>query len=110
MEADYPPALRTAARNLIAATFAHQILLFGSRARGDAHDDSDWDLAVILPDDIAHGQWTRSVLQPLVSGLGESFHLYPIRRSAYEAARLNLSSMSAEIHRDGVVVAESPAL
>lgn len=28
-----------------------QVWLFGSRARGDARPDSDWDLAVILPDD-----------------------------------------------------------
>lgn len=25
-----------------------KVVLFGSRARGDAHDDSDWDLAVFL--------------------------------------------------------------
>jgi hypothetical protein len=104
----YPAALHTAARNLISATSAHQILLFGSRARGDAHPDSDWDLAVILPSEIAHGQWTPSTLQPLVSGLGESFHLYPLRKSFYEMSRLNPSSMSAEIHRDGVLVAGRP--
>jgi predicted nucleotidyltransferase len=26
-----------------------QIWLFGSRARGDARDDSDWDLVVVVP-------------------------------------------------------------
>lgn len=28
-----------------------QVWLFGSRARGDERVDSDWDLAVVLPDD-----------------------------------------------------------
>jgi predicted nucleotidyltransferase len=28
-----------------------QVWLFGSRARGDERADSDWDLAVVLPDD-----------------------------------------------------------
>lgn len=28
-----------------------QIYLFGSRARGDARPDSDWDLAAIVPND-----------------------------------------------------------
>jgi len=28
-----------------------QVWLFGSRARGDGQPDSDWDLAVVLPDD-----------------------------------------------------------
>ena len=30
-----------------------QIVLFGSRARGSAHAGSDWDLFVIVPDDLA---------------------------------------------------------
>ncbi|GGD38268.1 nucleotidyltransferase domain-containing protein [Aureimonas glaciei] len=106
----YPAALHIAARNLISATGAHAVILFGSRAAGDAHPDSDWDLAVILPNDITHGQWTPSTLQPLVTGLGQSFHVIAIRKSIYEAARLDPSSMSAEIHRDGLVVAGSPGL
>jgi predicted nucleotidyltransferase len=32
---------------------AIQIRLFGSRARGDADPTSDWDLFVIVPDDLA---------------------------------------------------------
>jgi uncharacterized protein len=28
-----------------------QVWLFGSRARGDARPDSDWDLLVVVPDD-----------------------------------------------------------
>jgi uncharacterized protein len=29
-----------------------EVLLFGSRARGDADDTSDWDLFVVIPDDL----------------------------------------------------------
>ncbi len=29
-----------------------KVVLFGSRARGDAHDDSDWDVLVITSSDI----------------------------------------------------------
>ena len=28
-----------------------RMVLFGSRARGDAHDESDWDIAVFLQDE-----------------------------------------------------------
>lgn len=31
---------------------AIEIRLFGSRARGDAHPGSDWDLFVVVPDDL----------------------------------------------------------
>ena len=30
-----------------------EIRLFGSRARGDSHEASDWDLFVVVPDDLA---------------------------------------------------------
>lgn len=30
---------------------ARQVWLFGSRARGDARPDSDWDVLLLLPDD-----------------------------------------------------------
>ena len=29
-----------------------EIRLFGSRARGEAHEGSDWDLFVVVPDDL----------------------------------------------------------
>ena len=33
------------------APSAKRVLLFGSRARGDAREDSDWDVLVLTPDD-----------------------------------------------------------
>jgi predicted nucleotidyltransferase len=27
-----------------------EVFLFGSRARGDSHSDSDWDILILLPD------------------------------------------------------------
>ena len=39
-----------------------QIILFGSRARGDAKDRSDFDLAVIAPK-MTHTQWSQFVIE-----------------------------------------------
>ncbi len=33
-----------------------RVLLFGSRARGDAHPDSDWDLYVVIDRDLGFHQ------------------------------------------------------
>src|SRR5579875_2265339 len=43
--------LDQAVRRLVEAFHPERIYLFGSRARGDARPDSDYDLMVILPDD-----------------------------------------------------------
>jgi predicted nucleotidyltransferase len=51
--------LRATAQRLGAACAADQVILFGSRARGQAANDSDVDLALILPD----GADTRARLQ-----------------------------------------------
>jgi hypothetical protein len=44
-------ALAEIVRPLIAAFQPERIYLFGSRARGDAGADSDYDLLVVVPDD-----------------------------------------------------------
>ena len=45
------PALFEAVRRLVAAYQPERIYLFGSVARGDAGQDSDYDLLVVVPDD-----------------------------------------------------------
>src|SRR5690348_3959414 len=42
--------LAEAVRRLVEALQPERIYLFGSRARGDAHADSDYDLLVVVPE------------------------------------------------------------
>ena len=37
------------------------VWLFGSRARGDAREDSDWDLLIVLPDETAEDELYASL-------------------------------------------------
>ena len=39
-----------------------KVVLFGSRARGDANERSDYDFAVYV-DSMSHGEWSRFVLE-----------------------------------------------
>jgi predicted nucleotidyltransferase len=42
--------LGEAVRQLVAALRPERIYLFGSRARGDAREDSDYDLLIVMPE------------------------------------------------------------
>jgi hypothetical protein len=89
---------------LAEATDAEAIVLFGSRARGDNDDDSDWDLCVILPDSVECGRFTPVTLWSLVSDLGISIQVVPLRRSVFEAKKTGVNNLSHDIARDGVVL------
>lgn len=108
-ETSLPPALRTAAARLAAATRAEAVVLFGGRARGQAGPDSDWDLCVVLPDDTAPGSATPLTLWPLVADLPLAIQVLPIRRLVFEAKRRDMNSLSHEVARDGVVLQGSLA-
>ena len=66
-----------------------RIILYGSRARGDANEDSDWDLIVILNKaDMPHSQrheiacdlWEKGV------AMGEDINAFVYTASQWEAA------------------------
>ncbi|MDO8672161.1 MAG: nucleotidyltransferase domain-containing protein [Dehalococcoidia bacterium] len=78
------------------------VVLFGSRARGDAHEDSDWDLLVIaegLPDRLfeRHIFLTR-LLPPVRSG---GFSILAKTPEEFEA---HLPSLYLDIALDGQVL------
>jgi uncharacterized protein len=48
-------------RRLVAAVQPTRIILFGSAARGEMHEDSDLDLLVVVPDGSPHREtWNRA--------------------------------------------------
>lgn len=98
------PAVETAAARLAEATGAQAVLLFGSRARGDHDQHSDWDLCVVLPDNVEWGRFTPVSLWPLVSDLGIPIQVAPIRRSVFEDKKRAINTLSHEIARDGIVI------
>ena len=55
------PSIQNVIRHGISLLSPRSIILFGSRARGDAHKFSDYDLAFDFEDD-KKDQWTRFVL------------------------------------------------
>ena len=70
---EIPAVIDEATRLLIDEFDPLQVILFGSQARGDAHEDSDIDLLIIVPDEI---EGTRHELG--CRGLEKIWHLPPI--------------------------------
>lgn len=101
------PDVEIAAKRLAQAAHAEAVVLFGSRARGDHQPDSDWDLCLILPDDIRPQQFTPSKLWALLSDIDASIQVYPLRRSVFEAEKHEFGSLSHEIDRDGYTLFEA---
>ncbi|HEY3776835.1 MAG TPA: nucleotidyltransferase domain-containing protein [Rhizomicrobium sp.] len=77
-----------------------RIVLFGSRARGDARADSDYDVAVFLND--FHDRWSEmDRLVPVVTDIlydeGAFIHALPYRAGA----ELERTPLMHEIRREG---------
>ena len=53
-------------RRIVEAVDPDRIILFGSRARGDADPDSDYDILIIAPSSLPPGQRTVPVYRALV--------------------------------------------
>ena len=84
-----------------------RVVLFGSRARGDAHADSDYDVAVFLKD-LRDGDLTARWREldrladlgtEILHETGELVHAMPYRAGSYNDQRMPLMH---EIRADGI--------
>ena len=92
----------------IVAYFKPQrVILFGSRARGEATRDSDLDLLVVVDDD------TPAEKLKWQDGFGAyrskcDADIFPVRSEDFERDRAIVNTLAAEADADGIVVYGSP--
>lgn len=103
------PSLAAIVARLRRVAPVERVILFGSRARGDHDDHSDWDLCVLLDDDIPSGRSTPVSLWAAVRDLGTSIQLVPMRRSVFEARRLDINALAHDVAEDGIVLYDKAA-
>jgi predicted nucleotidyltransferase len=70
------------------------IYLFGSRARGDATVESDYDLLVIVSDDAPAERRSLSATAEIPRDPGVSLDIVPCRRSVFERRRNDIGTLS----------------
>lgn len=78
-------------------------ILYGSRARGDAHDGSDWDILIVLDKDCLEQADYDKVSYPFVllgCDIGEEIN--PIMYTKKEWESYNFTPFYENIRREGV--------
>jgi uncharacterized protein len=81
-----------------------RVYLFGSRARGDEGPDSDFDLFVVVPDNVsAERRRGRHVYEKLW-GKGVDADVVIWTRSRFESRRHIAASLPATVLREGRIV------
>ncbi|HUU91971.1 MAG TPA: nucleotidyltransferase domain-containing protein [Phycisphaerae bacterium] len=78
------------------------VVLYGSEARGQAHEDSDIDLLVLLADPVNYGRDLEANLEalyPLALELGRRISAKPVSATEYETADCPLYRQA---HREGI--------
>ena len=79
-----------------------RVVLFGSRARGDALPDSDYDVAVFLrdmPDRFVEINRLADVATDILYSEGKFIHAMPYRAASYDDERMPLMH---EIRAEGI--------
>jgi HEPN domain-containing protein len=98
---DHPEELDRMVKQIVAKINPVAIYLFGSRARGDAGEDSDYDLLIVVPDERMNQQiWDDLLAARRDADL--SAELIPARASGYADWRHEIGTLSFEVSNDGV--------
>lgn len=98
------PRLGEVVRRLVEAYRPERIYLFGSRARGDAAPDSDYDLLLVVSDDAPPEHMRSRLAYERLWETGTAADVLVWRRTPFES-RLHLpASLPATILREGKLI------
>jgi predicted nucleotidyltransferase len=93
--------LREMVARLVAEFRPERIYLFGSRARGDAHADSDYDLLVVVASSDLRPHARDVLAFRALSGVGASKDVIVYTRDEFDSRSRAASSLVATVLREG---------
>ncbi len=82
--------------------YASEVWLFGSRARGDSHAHSDWDILAVIPDDAAEDADSPICAYRLRRKSGLPADLLTARQSEFLSAKDTVNTISHTVKREGI--------
>ena len=80
-----------------------KIILFGSRARGDYREDSDWDILIVVSED-APPQALKQLRRNLYLRLSIPVDIITVRKSYWIKYRESPGTIAYEAMREGVSI------
>jgi uncharacterized protein len=96
--------LQEIVRRLVAALSPERIYLFGSRARGDATEDSDYDVCVLVGERIGPGHSMEHQAYIALSDLGKPVEVVVMTVTEFDWLREAAASLAASVTREGRVL------
>ena len=89
---------------LVTALAPERIYMFGSRARGDAHADSDYDLLVVVTTSAEPRYKRAQGAYRALGGVGVPIDVIVLTREEFERQAVVVTSLPATIEREGLLV------
>lgn len=86
-----------------------KIILFGSRAKGEAKEDSDWDFFIVINQEIdfkMKKEILSSIYKKLIEELNCDFEIVITSLRKFNEAKNVAGTLSYEVEKDGMLVWE----
>jgi predicted nucleotidyltransferase len=99
--------LREAVDRLVSALSPERIYLFGSRARGDARGDSDYDLLVVVPREVERPYRLEQRALAALWPVALPIEVVVLGQDRFEQLAAVAASLPATVQREGVLLYES---
>jgi len=93
-------------KQVVAVFGPRRVILFGSRARGEARSNSDFDLVVVLDDDVPDERLSSKRRYDAHRGFPTPVDIIPCREGVLAARGRAIGSFAHTVLTEGVVVYE----
>jgi predicted nucleotidyltransferase len=93
-------------KQVVSVLNPRRIILFGSRAKGEGRDDSDYDLVAVLDDDAPEEMFSSRRSYEARKGIHLPIDILPCRESTLQKRARAIGSFAHTILTEGVIVYE----